>query len=96
MNLLLLFMNKNKQLNKGTQMKVKKSKYINTYDITINNSLYEVESLNLGHGKEWVIKILIDNGVENTDHDKWCDTVHTLRYAKESILRWENNKQKVA
>jgi hypothetical protein len=44
----------------------------------------------------YVIKILIDNGVENTDHDKWCDTVHTLKYAKESILRWENNKQKVA
>ena len=31
------------------------------------------------------------NGIENLAHDKWCDTVGTLKYAKESILRWENN-----
>jgi len=35
------------------------------------------------------IKSLINNGVENTDHDKWIDTVDTLRTAKNIILNIE-------
>mgnify|MGYP003653333567 FL=1 len=73
-------------------LKTKKSKFINTYDLSINNSLYEVEKVNLGYGTEWTIKVLTVNGVENTDHDKWCDTVDTLRAAKISILNWEADK----
>mgnify|MGYP003637555848 CR=1 FL=1 len=70
-------------------LKTKKSKFINTYDVSINNSLYEVEKVNLGYGTEWTIKVLTVNGVENTDHDKWIDTVDTLRTAKNRILNIE-------
>ena len=73
-------------------LKTTKSKFINTYDVTINNSLYEVERVQTQFGKEWTIKLMIHNGVENTDHDKWCDTVDTLRTAKNDILNWEADK----
>ena len=74
-------------------MKTTKGKYSHSYNITINNSVYEVEQREDNNSnKEWKINLLINNGVENQDHDKWCDTVNTLRYAKESILRWENTK----
>jgi len=76
-------------MNKYHTLKTKKSKFVNTYDVTINNSLYEVEKVNLGYGAEWTIKSLINNGVENTDHDKWIDTVDTLRTAKNIILNIE-------
>jgi len=74
-------------------MKTTKGKYSHSYNITINNSVYEVEQREDNNSnKEWKINLLINNGVENQDHDKWCDTVNTLKYAKESILRWENTK----
>jgi len=76
-------------MNKYHTLKTKKSKFVNTYDVSINNSLYEVEKVNLGYGTEWTIKVLTDNGVENTDHDKWIDTVDTLRTAKNIILNIE-------
>ena len=79
-------------MNKYHTLKTKKSKFINTYDVSINNSLYEVEKVNLGYGTEWTIKNLIDNGVENTDHDKWIDTVDTLRTAKNIILNIEKKE----
>ena len=85
----------NKQLNKGTQMKVKKID-IGIYDILINNNTYWIEQrADCNPYKEWTIHLEKINGVDNPDHDKWCDTVDTLRYAKESILRWENNKQQI-
>ena len=90
-DLLLLFMNTNKQINKGTQMKVKKID-IGIYDIVINNNTYWIEQkTDCNPYKEWTIHLEKINGVENPDHDKWCDTVGTLKYAKECILRWENN-----
>ena len=76
--------------NKQLKMKTTKSEYSHTYNIAINNSVYEVEQRD--SNKEWKINLLINNGVENQDHDKWCDTVNTLRYAKESILRWEEQR----
>ena len=83
-------MNNNKREKK---MKTTKGKYSHSYNITINNSVYEVEQREDNNSnKEWKINLLINNGVENQDHDKWCDTVNTLKYAKESILRWENTK----
>ena len=95
-DLLLLAMFKTNQpketMNKYHTLKTKKSKFVNTYDVTINNSLYEVEKVNLGYGAEWTIKSLIDNGVENTDHDKWIDTVDTLRTAKNIILNIEKKE----
>ena len=75
------------------KMKTTKGEYSHTYNIAINNSVYEVEQREDNNpNKEWTINLLIDNGVENQDHDKWADTVNTLKYAKESILRWENTK----
>ena len=72
-------------------MKVKKIN-IGIYDIIINNNTYCVEQRqDENPHKEWTIYLKKINSVENTNHDKWCDTVDTLKYAKESILRWENN-----
>ena len=83
---------KEANMNKYHTLKTTKSKFVNTYNITINNSLYEVEKVNLGYGTEWTIKVLTDNGVENTDHDKWIDTVSTLAIAKNIILNIEANQ----
>lgn len=76
---------------KENKMKVKKiNKGI--YDIIINNNTYCVEQRqDENPDKEWTIHLEKINGVDNLAHDKWCDTVGTLKYAKESILRWENN-----
>ena len=76
---------------KENKMKVKKiNKGI--YDIIINNNTYWVEQRpDENPHKEWTIHLEKINGVENLDHDKWCDTVNTLKYSKECILRWENN-----
>ena len=78
--------------NKNKQMKVIK---VDTgiYDIIINNNTYWIEQrADENPYREWTIHLEKINGVHNPDLDKWCDTVGTLKYAKESILRWENNK----
>ena len=81
-------------LTKDKQMKVIKVD-IGIYDILINNNTYWVEQrVDENPHREWTICLMKINGVDNSDIDKWCDTVGTLKYAKESILRWENNTNK--
>ena len=58
-------MNNNKREKK---MKTTKGKYSPSYNITINNSVYEVEQREDNNSnKEWKINLLINNGVENQD-----------------------------
>jgi hypothetical protein len=64
-----------------------------TYDMVVNNNTYEIyQDLNL-FDKGWKIYLTKINGEDNLEMDRWCDTVDSLKYAKECILKWETKKE---
>ena len=94
MNLLLLFMNTNKQLNKGTQMKTKKIMN-GWYEIEINNNVYQAQkSLRDENFGDWIIT---QHWYTPLNHEI-IDMALTLKEAKEVIqmIELRDNKQIIA